>query len=201
MPWAWPRPRTRGSCWPARRRSTAIPRSTPSARITGATSTRSAPAAATTRPSDSPRRSPWPITAITASRRGSSASSTPMARGCGSTTAACCPISWGRPSAASRSPSTASGEQTRSFCYVSDLVEGIYRLLHADFSEPVNLGNPGRDHSASARRGDHRPGRGNEEHDHLRGPSPGRSPSGASPTSPAPVSCWAGSRWSIAPRA
>ncbi len=34
------------------------------------------------------------------------------------------------------------GQQTRSFCYVDDLVEGIFRLLHADFSEPVNLGNP-----------------------------------------------------------
>jgi dTDP-glucose 4,6-dehydratase len=34
------------------------------------------------------------------------------------------------------------GSQTRSFCYVSDLVEGIYRLLRADFHEPVNLGNP-----------------------------------------------------------
>jgi dTDP-glucose 4,6-dehydratase len=34
------------------------------------------------------------------------------------------------------------GDQTRSFCYVDDLVEGIFRLLFADFSEPVNLGNP-----------------------------------------------------------
>jgi dTDP-glucose 4,6-dehydratase len=34
------------------------------------------------------------------------------------------------------------GSQTRSFCYVSDLVEGIFRLLTADFHEPVNLGNP-----------------------------------------------------------
>ncbi len=34
------------------------------------------------------------------------------------------------------------GSQTRSFCYVSDLVEGIYCLLLADFNEPVNLGNP-----------------------------------------------------------
>ncbi|MFL5341224.1 MAG: UDP-glucuronic acid decarboxylase family protein [Gemmataceae bacterium] len=34
------------------------------------------------------------------------------------------------------------GSQTRSFCYVSDLVEGIYRLLFADYHEPVNLGNP-----------------------------------------------------------
>jgi UDP-glucuronate decarboxylase len=34
------------------------------------------------------------------------------------------------------------GSQTRSFCYVSDLVDGIYRLLFCDFHEPVNLGNP-----------------------------------------------------------
>jgi len=34
------------------------------------------------------------------------------------------------------------GEQTRSFCYVNDLVEGIYHLLHADHSLPVNIGNP-----------------------------------------------------------
>ncbi|HMQ29954.1 MAG TPA: SDR family oxidoreductase [Chloroflexaceae bacterium] len=35
------------------------------------------------------------------------------------------------------------GMQTRSFQYVSDLVEGIYRLLHSDEVEPVNIGNPG----------------------------------------------------------
>lgn len=34
------------------------------------------------------------------------------------------------------------GEQTRSFCYVDDLVEGIYRLLYSDYALPVNLGNP-----------------------------------------------------------
>src|SRR5262249_8357499 len=34
------------------------------------------------------------------------------------------------------------GSQTRSFCYVSDLVDGIYRLLATDFREPVNLGDP-----------------------------------------------------------
>jgi dTDP-glucose 4,6-dehydratase len=34
------------------------------------------------------------------------------------------------------------GSQTRSFCYVDDLVEGITRLLRADFHEPVNIGNP-----------------------------------------------------------
>ncbi|MEP5338913.1 MAG: UDP-glucuronic acid decarboxylase family protein [Algibacter sp.] len=34
------------------------------------------------------------------------------------------------------------GSQTRSFCYVDDQVEGIYRLLFSDYSEPVNIGNP-----------------------------------------------------------
>jgi len=34
------------------------------------------------------------------------------------------------------------GSQTRSFCYVDDLVEGIYRLLHSDHAYPVNIGNP-----------------------------------------------------------
>jgi len=34
------------------------------------------------------------------------------------------------------------GSQTRSFCYVDDLVEGIYRLLLSDCADPVNVGNP-----------------------------------------------------------
>jgi dTDP-glucose 4,6-dehydratase len=34
------------------------------------------------------------------------------------------------------------GSQTRAFCYVDDLVEGIYRLLHSDYTLPVNIGNP-----------------------------------------------------------
>jgi dTDP-glucose 4,6-dehydratase len=34
------------------------------------------------------------------------------------------------------------GKQTRSFCYVDDLIEGIYRLLNSDEQEPVNIGNP-----------------------------------------------------------
>ena len=34
------------------------------------------------------------------------------------------------------------GDQTRSFCYVTDLVDGIYRLLHSGYVEPVNIGNP-----------------------------------------------------------
>jgi dTDP-glucose 4,6-dehydratase len=34
------------------------------------------------------------------------------------------------------------GSQTRSFCYVDDLIEGIYRLLLSDYTKPVNIGNP-----------------------------------------------------------
>jgi dTDP-glucose 4,6-dehydratase len=34
------------------------------------------------------------------------------------------------------------GSQTRSFCFVDDLIEGIYRLLMSDYTDPVNLGNP-----------------------------------------------------------
>ncbi|MCB0145702.1 MAG: GDP-mannose 4,6-dehydratase, partial [Caldilineaceae bacterium] len=34
------------------------------------------------------------------------------------------------------------GSQTRSFCFVSDLVDGIYRLLMSEEHEPVNIGNP-----------------------------------------------------------
>jgi dTDP-glucose 4,6-dehydratase len=34
------------------------------------------------------------------------------------------------------------GSQTRSFCYVDDQVEGIYRLLLSDYALPVNIGNP-----------------------------------------------------------
>ncbi len=34
------------------------------------------------------------------------------------------------------------GSQTRSFCYVNDLVEGICRLLNSDYEQPVNIGNP-----------------------------------------------------------
>jgi len=34
------------------------------------------------------------------------------------------------------------GKQTRSFCFVDDLIDGIFRLLQSEFGEPVNLGNP-----------------------------------------------------------
>jgi dTDP-glucose 4,6-dehydratase len=35
------------------------------------------------------------------------------------------------------------GRQTRSFCYVSDLIEGIYRLMMSQYDQPMNIGNPG----------------------------------------------------------
>jgi dTDP-glucose 4,6-dehydratase len=34
------------------------------------------------------------------------------------------------------------GKQTRSFCYIDDQVEGIYRLLMSDYTDPINIGNP-----------------------------------------------------------
>jgi dTDP-glucose 4,6-dehydratase len=34
------------------------------------------------------------------------------------------------------------GSQTRSFCYVSDLIDGIFRLSQSDYHDPVNIGNP-----------------------------------------------------------
>ncbi len=34
------------------------------------------------------------------------------------------------------------GSQSRSFCYIDDQVEGIYRLLFSDYTDPVNIGNP-----------------------------------------------------------
>jgi dTDP-glucose 4,6-dehydratase len=34
------------------------------------------------------------------------------------------------------------GSQTRSFCYVSDLIDGMFKLVMSDFHEPVNIGNP-----------------------------------------------------------
>ena len=34
------------------------------------------------------------------------------------------------------------GSQTRSFCYIDDMVEGIYMLLHSNYTKPMNLGNP-----------------------------------------------------------
>ena len=51
------------------------------------------------------------------------------------------------------------GSQTRSFCYVSDLVDGLYRLMQSDERYPVNLGNPARDDHSGVRRTDPPPHR------------------------------------------
>ena len=34
------------------------------------------------------------------------------------------------------------GSQTRSFCYITDLVDGVIRLMHSELNDPVNIGNP-----------------------------------------------------------
>ena len=34
------------------------------------------------------------------------------------------------------------GSQTRSFCYIDDMIDGIYKLLHSNYTKPINLGNP-----------------------------------------------------------
>ena len=128
--------------WPRRPRSTAIRSSIRSAKPTGATSTRSARAACTTRPSASPRRSRSPTTGRTASTPRSSASSTPTARGCGCATAAPCRRSCRRRCSNEDVTVFGDGTQTRSFCYVTDLVDGILRLMDSDTHEPVNIGNP-----------------------------------------------------------
>ena len=47
------------------------------------------------------------------------------------------------------------GRQTRSFCYVSDLIEGIYRLMMSDYDLPVNIGNPAELTMLRIRRGNH----------------------------------------------
>ncbi len=57
-------------------------------------------------------------------------------------TAGYCPTSSTRRSHGEPITIYGKGEQTRSFCFVSDLVEGIYRLLQVDHSLPVNIGNP-----------------------------------------------------------
>ena len=74
--------------------------------------------------------------------RTSRGSSTPTVRACSWTTGAWCRRSSTRRFAGSRSRIFGDGSQTRSFCYVSDLVEGLYRLMLSDERYPVNLGNP-----------------------------------------------------------
>ena len=77
-----------------------------------------------------------------ASTPASSGSSTPTARGCGRTTAAPSRPSSGRPCSGSRSRWRATGRQTRSVCFVDDLVRGVLAFAASGHPGPVNLGNP-----------------------------------------------------------
>ena len=71
------------------------------------------------------------------------ASSTPSGPGCGPGTGVPSRPSSGRRCAANRVTVAGDGSQTRSVCYVDDLIEGLVRLLHSDLEGPVNLGNCG----------------------------------------------------------
>ena len=98
-----------------------------------------------TRASARPRRCSSTMPAATASRSASRGYSTPTDPGCGRRTAGSCRISSSRRCGARHITIYGGGSQTRSFCYVDDLVEGLLRLMDcpAAADAPVNLGNPG----------------------------------------------------------
>ena len=79
-----------------------------------------------------------------AARSRSRASSTPTGRACIPTTAAWCRTSSSRRCSGSDITVYGDGAQTRSFCYVDDLIDGLVRLMNApdDVTGPINLGNP-----------------------------------------------------------
>src|SRR2546422_484648 len=111
-----------------------------------------------TRPSALPKPSRWPIIASIGSTPGSCVSSIRMDPACDPTTAAWCRTSScactmkfdGRVvsnfivQALKGEPVTVHGDgsQTRSFCYVDDLVDGIVRLFERGGPDPTNIGNP-----------------------------------------------------------
>ena len=100
---------------------------------------------ATTRASAARRRCSSTTTGRTTSTSGWRASSTPTGHACSRTTAAWSPTSSCRRCAGEPITLYGDGSQTRSFCYVDDLIEGIVRLMDApdDVIGPINLGNPG----------------------------------------------------------
>ena len=73
---------------------------------------------------------------------GSSGSSTPTVLACGPRTAAWCRLSSIKRCSVAPLTVFGDGTQTRSFCYVEDLIEGIWRLLQSEVTTPVNIGNP-----------------------------------------------------------
>ena len=90
-----------------------------------------------------------------ASRCASPASSTPTGRACTRTTGGSCRTSWCRRCATSRITVYGEGQQTRSFCYVTDLIEGFMRLMASPHgADPGQPGQPARDHRAGAGRVD-----------------------------------------------
>jgi len=92
------------------------------------------------------------------------------------------------------------GSQTRSFCYVDDLVRGLIALTESGVHEPVNIGNPNEMTYARDGEGGHRVDR-VALGDRVRGAAGRRPDRCASPTSRAPRTCWAGSRRSTCARA
>ena len=137
-----PGPRAPATSWRRPARCTAILRCIPSRRTTGGTSIPWGRGACTTRPSASPRRPPWPITAVRRRRAHQPDVQHLRAPHAPPATAGWCLTSSSRPCRASRSRSTATGRQTRSFCYVDDQVAGLVALLDSDYVGPVNIGNP-----------------------------------------------------------
>ena len=110
-------------------RSTATPTCIRRPRTTGATSIRSARAPATTRASAAPRRCSSTIGASTGCASRWRASSTPTARACIRTTAGWCRTSSCRRCSGEDITIYGDGAQTRSFCYVDDLIDGLIRLM------------------------------------------------------------------------
>ena len=110
--------------------------------LLGQRESRSARAAFTTKPSASPKPWSWPITA----RKGLDTHIVRIFNTYGPRMR----LNDGRAlpnfvhQALTGQPITVygTGKQTRSFCYVSDLIEGIYRLMMSDEHEPTNIGNP-----------------------------------------------------------
>ena len=80
------------------------------------------------------------------------------------------------------------GTQTRSFTYITDLVDGIIRLMLSDENDPVNIGNPREMTIEEIARDDHPDDR-LEEPDRLQAAADRRPEESASPTSRAPARC------------
>jgi nucleoside-diphosphate-sugar epimerase len=94
------------------------------------------------KPRDSWNRLRWRTTIFTTLKQGSSAYLIHTAQECGLTMGVLCLHLLARPCGENHLTVFGDGSQTRSFCYVDDLVEGICRLLMSDYALPVNIGNP-----------------------------------------------------------